>query len=308
MRRLIRAVCSSALACAAPLAWCAQSQGSQLAFTVASVKPNQSDASPRSNFPLNSGDAYTANGGLFSATNFPLVTYIFFAYKLQGNEGLPLVRQLPGWVTTGRFDIQARADGNPTKDQMRLMMRSLLADRFQFAVHTETRETPVLAFVLAKPGKTGPQLQPHPASAPCQTDVAPPSAAAPIPDTFQQMIAGGFPALCKGILGLPPSVPGRSRLGGRNVTIGFMADLLNQRVDLGRPMIDATGLTGTFDFLLEFVPEPHAASRPDSSTAPDPDGLTFEQALRDQLGLKLERRRSRMEAMVLDHIGHLSEN
>jgi len=83
------------------------------------------------------------------------------------------------------------AEGGPTKDQMRLMIRSLLADRFKLAVHTETRQVPVLAFVLAKPGgvlgKPGPQLQPHPADVPCRTGVAPLSAAAPILDAFRQM-------------------------------------------------------------------------------------------------------------------------
>jgi uncharacterized protein (TIGR03435 family) len=316
MPSVIRIICSLALAGAAAAPSSAQpAQASQLAFDVASVKPNKSDAPPYSNFPLNSGDFYTPNGGLFSATNWPLVTYIVFAYKLQGNQIQFLLPQLPGWVTKDRFDIQARAEGDsaragggPTKDDMRLMMRSLLADRFKFAVHTETREVPVLAFVLAKPGKTGPQLQPHPADEPCPTSVAPPTAAAPIPDSIRQTVAGGFPALCNGILGMPPSVPGRSRLGGRNVTIGFMADLLSQRVNLGHPMIDATGLPGTFDFLLEFAPELQGPSQPGLNAAPDPDGPTFEQALRDQLGLKLESRRSSMEVMVVDRVEHPLEN
>ena len=67
---------------------------------------------------------------------------------------------------------------------------------------------------------------------------------------FSQKVSGGFPAICNGILGIPPSVAGNSRLGGRNVTIGFLADMLSQRMDVGRPIVDATGLTGTFDFLL----------------------------------------------------------
>lgn len=72
-------------------------------------------------------------------------------------------------ATTDRFDIQARAEGNPGKDQMRLMMRSLLADRFKLAIHHETRQVPAFAIVLVKPGKTGPQLQLHPNDAPCPT-------------------------------------------------------------------------------------------------------------------------------------------
>jgi uncharacterized protein (TIGR03435 family) len=296
-------ICNLALGGAAIAPSFAQSGGTLLAFEVASVKPNNSDAPAHSNFPLNAGGMYTANGGLFSAANFPLITYIFFAHNIVGNQAHFLVPQLPGWVMSERFDIQARAPGNPTKDQMRQMMRTLLAERFKLAVHTEVREVPVLAFVLAKPGQTRPQLQPHRADAPCQTSVELASAASPVSDMFSQKISGGFPAICNGILGIPPSVPGRSRLGGRNVTIGFMADMLSQRVDLGRPIVDATGLTGTFDFLLEFTPESKG-----SNAAADPEGLSFQQAVQDQLGLKLQPRKSSMEVVVLDHVEHPSEN
>jgi uncharacterized protein (TIGR03435 family) len=103
-------------------------------------------------------------------------------------------------------------------------------------------------------------------------------------------------------------VPGRSRLGGRNVTIGFMADMLSQRVDLGRPIVDATGLTGTFDFLLEFTPESKGPTPPGSNAAADPEGPSFQQAVQDQLGLKLQPRKGSMEVIVLDHVEHPSEN
>jgi bla regulator protein blaR1 len=275
--------------------------GDRLAFDVASVKASRPDAPHDSNFPLNAGAMYTPNGGRFFATNFPLVTYIVFAYNLLGNQIQALAPQLPRWATTDGFDIEARVAGNPTKDQMRLMMRSLLADRFKFAIHTEAREVPVLAFTLAKPGKLGPQLRQHPADAdaPCQTD---PSAANQVPDAFFEKIPGGFPAICNGILGVPPSAPGRSRLGGRNVTIAFMADMFSQRVSAGRPMIDATGLTGTFDFLIEFVPDSQIPAVP-----PD-DGPTFEEALQDQLGLKMQSRKSEMQMIVVDHVERPSAN
>lgn len=265
-------------------------QPSRLAFDVASIRQNKSDTPARSNFPLNVGDMYTPNGGRFSAVNFPLVTYIFFAYNLAGNQAQFLLPQLPAWVSQDGYDIEARAEGNRTKDEMRLMMRSLLADRFRFAFHMETRQIPVLALVLAKAGKTGPQLTPHPADAPCETNL-------PLASALR---AGELPPVCNGILGLPPGVPGRSRLGGRNVTIAFMADMFSQRVQPGRPIIDATGLRGKFDVLIEFVPESKAES--------DPDGPRFEQALRDQLGLKMESRRSPMDIMVVDHIERPSEN
>lgn len=312
MKFAARFVCSLALVCAAGVPSPAQSQAGQPAFDVASVKPNKSDAPPYANFPLNAGAMYTPNGGLFSATNWPLVTYISFAYKLMGNQLHLLSPQLPRWAMTDRFDIQARAAGNSTKDQMRLMMRSLLADRFKFAIHTETREVPVLALVPAKPGaisgNPGPRLQPHPADVACETNVEPTSAAHPIPDVFLKKGPGGFPPVCNTILGVPPSAPGLSRFGGRNVTIGYMADMFSQIVDLGRPMIDATGWTGAFDFVLEFKPESKRPATPGLNAAPDPDGPTFEQALRDQLGLKLESRRSAMEVIVVDRVEHPSEN
>jgi uncharacterized protein (TIGR03435 family) len=123
---------------------------------------------------------------------------------------------------------------------------------------------------------------------------------------------GGFPPVCNTIVGVPPSVPGLSRFGGRNVTIGYMADMFSQIVDLGRPMIDATGLTGTFDFVVEFKPESHpnpqGPTQPGANAATDPDGPSFEQAVRDQLGLKLESRKSPMEVMVVDHVERPSEN
>ncbi len=216
-------------------------------FDVASVKPNRSGGPANSNFPLGPGDVYVPNGGFFSATNQTLITYILFAYKIMGNQMQFLLPQLPGWVTTERFDIQARVDGNPSKDQMRLMMRSLLAERFKLAIRHEIREMPVLALVLSKPGKLGPQLRPHPAEAPCPITA---QAALSSPT-----VEGGFPTLCNGLFVLPPSVPGRLRAGGRNVTIGFIADSLSAGADLGRPMVDRTGITGTIDFILEWRPE-----------------------------------------------------
>jgi hypothetical protein len=93
--------------------------GDRLAFDVASVKVSRPDAPHESNFPLNAGIMYTPNGGRFYATNFPLVTYIVFAYNLLGNQIQALAPQLPRWATTDGFDIEARAAGNPSKDQMR---------------------------------------------------------------------------------------------------------------------------------------------------------------------------------------------
>jgi uncharacterized protein (TIGR03435 family) len=141
------------MALAAPLL--AQSTP-QKAFDVASVKANKTP-NPRqtTNVPLGPGDAYTPTGGYFSATGVPLLTYIAFAYKIQGNQIPALQSQLPEWAVTDRFDIQARVEGNPGKDQMRLLMQTLLADRFKLAIHRDTSEASVAALVVAKEGKVG---------------------------------------------------------------------------------------------------------------------------------------------------------
>jgi len=290
--------CRTVLA-AALLAGLAASQ----TFDVASVKPSQPGVQPKSNFPLGPGDVYVQNGGLFSANNLPLVTYIFFAYKFIGNQAQFLLPQLPDWTKTEQFDIQARAEGNPGKDQMRIMMRALLADRFKLAIHNETREVPVFAFVLVKPGKTGPQLKLHSEGVPCPTELTPASAKASV-----GTVGGGFPALCNGIFQMPSTVPGRTRAAARNVTVAFIADSLGIGANLGRPMIDKTGLTGTVDFSLDWTPENRNPVPPGTEAPVDPNALSLQEALREQLGIKLQADKASASILVLDHVEHPSAN
>jgi uncharacterized protein (TIGR03435 family) len=276
--------------------------GDKLAFDVASVKPNTSGGESNSNFPLGPGDVYAPNGGYFSATGFSLGSYIAFAYKVTPYQMQSLLSQLPGWASTDRYDIQARVKGNPSKDQMRLMMRSLLADRFKLGVHTETQQVPVYAVLLAKPGTTGPQLQPHLDGAPCSTTL--PSASDPAP---QSNVAGKFPALCGGIFNMPPSAPGRERAGARNVPMGMIASALTAMGNLGRPVLDQTGIGGTFDFSFEWTPDPDAVP-PGVDFQPDPSGPSFQGALKEQLGLKLESQKGPTDVIVVDHVERPSAN
>jgi hypothetical protein len=128
----------------------------KLAFDVASVRQNKSGSKPESNFPLGPGDMYAQTGGVFSASDQTLITYIAFAYKLTISQAEIVRQHLPEWVMSDRFDIEARTeDRDPTKDQMRAMMQSLLADRFQLKVHDEARQLPVFGLVLAKAGQDG---------------------------------------------------------------------------------------------------------------------------------------------------------
>ena len=104
---------------------------------------------------------------------------------------------------------------------------------------------------------------------------------------------------------MEPTVPGRSRLGARNVTMAAIVSPLDPYGHLGRPVLDQTGLSGKFDFSLEFVPQPQA---PAPEAQPEPTGPTFLEALRDQLGLELKSTSQAVEVVVIDHIEEPTPN
>jgi uncharacterized protein (TIGR03435 family) len=250
------------------------------AFEVASVKSNQSDAVASSRFPLGPGDAF-APGALFSATNQPLIAYLRFAYKFGQSDLLGL----PGWVYEERFDIEARAPGSPTKDEMRLMMQSLMAERFKLHTHTERRTQSVFDLMLAKAGKTGPQLQRHPDEGSCTT--ASRLQLPPIP--------------CGSVGPVPASMPGRARIVANGVTMTRLASFLkNPFTGVDRPVVDRTGLTGAFDMSVEWSLAPDPA-QPSNSQVEDA-GPTFLEALREQLGLTLKSTKGLVDVLVIDHV------
>jgi len=278
--------------------------GGKRAFEVASVKPSKAFKLP--NFDLSTGNA-VAPGGRFSA-GFPLLIYITFAYKLQqtDKQRQALLAMLPPWANTDFFEIEARAAGNASKDQMRLMMQSLLADRFKLAVHFETRDEPVLALTLEKPGKLGPKLRPHSEGPACPEYKAVDPAARPEP-----VKAGAvFPPQCDVTL-LSGEREGLLRLGARNMTMPLLADTVqlngSQSGEVDKPVVDRTGLNGTFDYTIEYgrttgpVPSP-------GGNAPAPPEATFLQAVRQQLGLKLVPSRAPIRTIVIDHVERPSGN
>src|SRR6185437_10140314 len=224
-------------------------------FDVASIRQNKSGAPPYSNFPISSGTMYGPTGGIFSSIDRPLVNYIVFAYKMTARQEQDLMSQLPAWALSDGFDIQAKsANHDPTKDQMRLMMQSLLADRFKLTVHTEARRVSVFALVLARPGMTGPQLKAHPADNACST--GDPAVPAPDPASAPPIkLVGAWPVSCGGVnrQGSATS-PSLIRAGGRNLSMESLADSMTALGNLGRLVVDRTGLSGNFDFVLEFAP------------------------------------------------------
>lgn len=268
--------------------------GGKMSFDVASIKRHPYDPAsrayyPRANFSLSENNSYKPTGGLLSTEDMPVNTYVRFAYKLTGYEASRL--EYPTWARDEHFDIEARAPANATKDQMRLMMQSLLAARFKLAVHWENRKTPVYSVTLAKMGKTGPQFLPS-ADPPC-TDMTNPAL---------RTDSNGVTRLCgqPGMLYLPN---GEDRQMGRNESMQAIAQDLGFMPGngLGRPVTDGTGLAGAFDYLLVWAPEPQPGQ-------PAVDGPSFLDALRDQLGLKLVPATAQMPFLILDHIEEPTPN
>ena len=283
----------------------AQDPAGKMAFEVASVKPGTGNTSSPS-FPINASESYKQTGGYLRA-EFTVFEYIKFAYKLAPpmTTEHEMLANAPGWVTEDFYAIEARAPiPNPTKDQMRWMMQSLLAERFKLAVHFETREVPVFALTAIKPGKLGPKLIPHENGRPCGDFADPYFTPAPPERVFRGEVAAGpdnFPAFCDHI-GLIPKSGGVLLLGYRNATMEMIASSLSGAVGQGRPVIDRTGLSGRFDFTLEWRRESAGATTSDD---PAPNSV---QALRDQLGLKVESTKGPVQILIIDRIERPSAN
>jgi uncharacterized protein (TIGR03435 family) len=261
--------------------------GGKMSFEVASVKRGSADDFFPPPFLLNSGDAFVPTGGRFSAV-YPLGVYIPFAYKLNltPEQMNAVLATLPKRVSTDYFEIQARSDDpNTTNDQFRLMVQLLLADRFKLAVHFETQVAPVFAMTLAKPGKTGPALQPHREGTPCTAPVV--GAARPRAGT-----CGAYYVLKK---------RDGMHVESHNTTLDELADGLGP---LGRPVVNRTGLTGNFDFSLDWVPDALAAPNADVT----PQGASFLAAIREQLGRKLESTKAPVRTLIVDHVERPTEN
>ncbi|MGO9231746.1 MAG: TIGR03435 family protein [Bryobacteraceae bacterium] len=181
----------------------------------------------------------------------------------------------PKWLDSVRYDIvanapegsqaAARVPGQPTLLQQ--MMQTLLADRFQLAVHRETRELTAYALVVAR---GGPKV--HLAEAPAAMGQNP----------FR--------------------MPDRGRLIGAQVSAAMLAKALASQ--LSRSVEDETGLKGVFDFTLEWEPDTQSTGV-DAEPAPSTDvrsGASLFTALQEQLGLKLEPRKAPVEVLVIDRI------
>lgn len=253
------------------------------AFEVASIKANHSgDGRMMMN---------VAPGGRVNATNLTVRQLIVMAYRIKPSQ----LSGGPSWIDSDHYDISAKAEGPATPEQLQLMMQALLADRFKLSLRHESKEMPVYALVVAK---DGPKLHEN-KEAEAEKERAKAEGAKP-GDANAPPKGGNFMRM------------GRGLLSAQGAPVTNLADLLSRQ--LGRVVLDKTGLTGLYDFELKWTPDESqgqmfkGADAGDSAPSPDTSGPTIFTALQEQLGLKLESQKGPVEVFVIDHVEKPTEN
>jgi uncharacterized protein (TIGR03435 family) len=228
-------------------------------FEVASVKANTT-AGVTANIVV--------DPGRFVATGVALADLIRYAYGFSSLTSQSQVVGGPSWITSSRFDIVATSKGLPSL----AMLKALLEDRFKVAGHIESRETPAyLLLVDRADGRLGPAI--HPSTSTCG------GPGGTIPPT-----SSSANTRC-GIRGRP----GAYTADGTNMA--QLARALGNFPAIGRSVVDRTGLTGVFDWTLEWTPLGNAAAE---------TGTSIFTALREQLGLTLQPQRVPVDVLVVD--------
>ena len=212
------------------------------------------------------------------------------------SEAWDLLSHLPKWALSDKYDIQARIDQpNPTKDRIRDMMRSLLEKRFALRTHRESLQREVLALKM-KTSRFGPQFQKHISGRPCSGQESL-SRELAITTAATQLL-GKWPNVCEGDQIVSAH---HTRAGVQNQNMDNIAAWLTGEGDTDLPIVNQTGLKGTYDLIIDFAPE-HGPSTSDSSFP------TFAEALQDQLGLVLKKQKGAATVFIIDHLERPSDN
>jgi uncharacterized protein (TIGR03435 family) len=200
---------------------------------------------------------FTYPGGRFRASATTLKFLLEWAYGIQPSQHAGG----PAWLETDRYDIVAKAEGEASDEQMKLMAQMLLADRFRLKLHHESRS--ISAYVISA-GKAAPKLSPAKDGETHSVRFAPRMSAGEKISSYHIIIT--------------------------RFSLSQLSDTFARQ--LGRPIVNQTGLDGEYDFELELTPD---ESRPSPT---DPAFLLS--ALRDQLGLTVKSEKIPMDILVID--------
>jgi uncharacterized protein (TIGR03435 family) len=277
----------------------------RLEFEVASVKPAPPPRENRVRISMAGGPGTPDPGRLnFEFVNLRMVlarAYGVKSYQISG----------PALLDSERFNITAKVPPRTTKEQFLFMLQNLVADRFKMTLHRENKDLPAYALVI---GKSGVKMTVAADEEPVKEGAFPTPPPPPGPGGMP-IGKDGFPQLPKGVGrgGIAMiMMPGRMRLAASGQTMTRLCETLEQQLD--RAVVDLTGLTGKYDFTLTFEPEQSRmmAGLP-AGPGRDVGGDSGHQneveaapnlftAVQEQLGLKLEPRKSPVELLVIDHI------
>lgn len=207
-------------------------------------------------------------GGRLSMRNVPMRIMIVMAYHVRAEA----VTGGPGWLDSDRFDVVAKAAPATPRDDLRRMLQTLLAERFKLVVHSDQKVMPAYALV---PARSGPRLQPSEAALLTEQQCVP--------------AEGGA---------------GQRHVACHHLTMAVLADTLQELSprDFDVPVVDQTGLTGSYDFKLDWVPPARASASGDTTSADPVAGPTIFDTVGAQLGLKLERKRLPLPIIVIDRV------
>jgi uncharacterized protein (TIGR03435 family) len=196
--------------------------------------------------------------GDLGRVRYAVICLKYVLFEAYGHKDLRIVG--PDWLDDDWFQIDATMPADTTEDQFRAMMQHLLTDRFKLQFHRETKEVAAYSLAVAK---NGPKMKETPG----------------VSDPPRDMIR---------------TLADRTEMTVHQTTMERLAGFLASQ--LGGPVTDATGLTGKYEFTLNFS-KPGAAAASDADTPPD----VFS-AVQSQLGLKLEPKKGTVQLMVIDHI------
>ena len=269
----------------------AAAYGQSLTFEVASVKAAPPPEGGGMRVGTSDGPG-SKDPGRWSCMNMSLENLLMTAFDVR-----PYELTVPSWARTERFNIEAKVPAGATKDDMKGMIENLLVERFGLKYHRESKEMPGYELVVAK---GGPKLT---ESVPVQEA----DAAAGGPPS-------GPPKFTMGANGFPEIPPGRAMSimmngqGARRAVAETMEALArNLAFQVGRPVVDATGLKGKYDFLLYWTSGQGPAGPPPSGAegavpVAGDSGPTIFTAIQQQLGLRLESKKATVQTVVVDKL------